>query len=80
MLSEVWDSRRNKKHPLVLHRMALLEGLVILTIVVAAGYVGYHMWQEWLIDEETGESHQVDLQHDLLSQSVVLPRLVYATT
>ena len=39
--------------------MAVLEGLVILTIILAAGFIGYHTWQDWLQHDEA-ESHMLD--------------------
>jgi hypothetical protein len=36
--------------------MAILEGLVILTILLAAGYVGYHVWQDSMHEGEA-EAH-----------------------
>lgn len=51
--------------------MAILEGLVILTIVLAAGYVGYHTWQEWLMEEaaeDAAEAHEADMPYGLVAQ------------
>lgn len=38
-------------------RMGVLEGLVIVMIVAAGAYVGYHAWQDWL--HEPAEAHGV---------------------
>ncbi len=43
--------------------MAVLEGLVILTIILAAGFIGYHTWQDWLQHDEA-ESHMLDPEHE----------------
>lgn len=46
--------------------MALLEGLVILTIIVTACFVGYHAWQEWL-HEDDAEGHAYDPGYEAAS-------------
>ena len=37
--------------------MGVLEGLVIVMIVAAGAYVGYHAWQDWM--HEPAEAHGV---------------------
>ena len=41
--------------------MAVLEGLVIVTIILAGIWVGYHAWDEWMhSDPEDVKAHDAE--------------------
>lgn len=47
--------------------MAVLEALVIATIILAGAWVGYHAWQDSL--HETAESHDIIIEHHVFEKS-----------
>ena len=48
--------------------MAVLEALVIATIILAGAWVGYHAWQDAL--HETAEKHEIDLKTDVFYNKI----------
>ncbi|MDX1596480.1 MAG: hypothetical protein R3327_06015 [Nitrosopumilaceae archaeon] len=49
--------------------MAVLEALVIATIILAGAWVGYNAWQESLHHDV--EKHDIDLNLDIFSDHVL---------
>lgn len=43
--------------------MAILTALVIATLIITAGYVGYHAWQESLHEEPEKHSQEIEIQN-----------------
>lgn len=43
--------------------MAVLEAVVIATIILAGAWVGYHAWQDSL--HETAEKHEIEIGLDV---------------
>jgi len=48
--------------------LAVLEALVIATIILAGAWVGYHAWQDSL--HETAEKHEIDLRTDVFYKKI----------
>jgi len=55
--------------------LAILEALVIATIIVAGAWAGYHAWQDSL--HETAEKHEIDLRTDVFNKKINFQKSEY---
>jgi len=62
--------------------MFVLQALVLLTIIVVAGFVGYHVWQDWLHESDV-KAHHIVISTTLTDGSfaaLALPQALYSGT
>lgn len=60
--------------------MAVLEGVVIVTIILAGIWVGYHVWDEWMHSSPDDAKAHYTEPAQTMSHTDAMPHIVVQST